>query len=869
MKNACKRILVLAVAASWASLQSVSGTQQVKSPSPAEIEFFEKKIRPLLASNCFGCHSSESKQLRGQLLLDSREGVLKGGSSGQPAVVPGDPDRSLLIRAIRYLDSKLQMPPAGQLTEAEIRDLEEWVKMGAPDPRPDLRVALAPASKAYDFDRAKTFWSFRPVADPRPPAVKSKTWVKNSIDRFILAKLEEKNLHPVADAGRRTLIRRATFDLIGLPPTPEEVAAFLLDKSPDAFSKVVDRLLASPHYGEHWGRHWLDVVRYADTAGDNSDFPVPAAYRYRNYVIKSFNDDKPYDQFIREQIAGDLLPANSAAEKNEKIIATGYLAMSRRFGSRNKEFNLTLDDTIDNVGKAFLGLSVSCSRCHDHKFDPIPMRDYYALYGIFNSSRFAFPGAEIYPHPADMVPLVSGKQAETFSKWQKTLEDLDDRKEQLVAEMGVAGRNKAQKEKQAKELAEKAAGNQDVPPGQAQSKTEKAESVAGSEERRPADFDRDARNWALPRESKRMPEEVEAESKEVKASIVELNQSSPKVDKAYAVVDGRLANARLHRKGDPKSLGDEVPRGFLTILGGQQLPETSQSSGRDYLARWIADPANPLTARVLVNRIWEYHFGKGIVATPNDFGARGQAPTHPELLDFLASRFIESKWSIKAMHRMIVTSRAYQLSSSSDTQNAALDVGNSYLWRYDRRRLSAEEIRDALLSVSGQLDTTMGMAHPFAPEREWKYTQHSQFFGVYETKRRSVYLMQQRLKKHPLMEVFDGPDTNSSTPYRSATVTPVQALYLMNDPFVHEQADLFAVRVGMAVESLPERIDFAYRLALGRPATAQEQQLAAGYLRQMRTDLKETNLKEEQYTRKALASLFRVIFSSNEFLYVD
>lgn len=874
MKIRYQRLAVLfAFAAVWLALRPAPAFVQSSEPTREQIEFFEKKVRPVLANNCFGCHSAQSQKLRGGLRLDSRESMLSGGTSGIPAITPGDPEKSQLIKAIRYTDSKLQMPPGEKLSNQEIADLESWIKQGAP--MSGSAVAAAPAKPAYDFTAAKTFWSFQPLRLSTPPPVRNRAWIRNPVDQFVLAKLEEKRLSPVADADKRTLIRRATFDLTGLPPTPAEIDAFLADRSADAFAKVVDRLLASPQYGERWGRHWLDVVRYADTAGDNSDFPVPAAFRYRNYVIKAFNEDKPYDEFAREQIAGDLLPAKTQAEKNEKIVATGYLAMSRRFGSRNKEFNLTIDDTIDNLGKTFLGLSVSCARCHDHKFDPIPTRDYYALYGIFNSSRYSFPGAEIYPHPAEMVALAPPKQAETFSKWQREIADLDDRKEQLVAERGTAARNKAQKEKEAKEAketAEKKADNQSTiqeTAGKAAATPTPTPTPIPSYEQRPADFDRDAMNWGLAGRSKRLPDEVEAEVLQVRSQIADLNERAPKVQKAYAVSEGYAANARIHRRGDPKSLGDEVPRGFLTILGGQQLPAGSHGSGRDHLAGWIVDRANPLTARVMANRIWEYHFGKGIVATENDFGTRGTRPTHPELLDYLASRFIESGWSVKAMHRLIMNSHAYQLSSRDSAGNKAIDNNNSFLWHFDRRRLSAEEIRDSLLAVSGRLDKTPAEGHPFPAERDWHYTQHAQFFALYPTNRRSVYLMQQRLKKHPLMEVFDGPDTNSSTPQRSLTTTPVQALYLMNDPFVHAQADEFAVRVAMAFEGAAKRIDFAYRLALGRPATPAEIQQASGYLQKVRGDLIEAKVEEEQLTRKALASFLRVLLSSNEFLYVD
>jgi hypothetical protein len=838
-----------------------------KELSREEIEFFEKKIRPVLADNCYGCHSAQAKKLMGGLLLDSREAMLKGGASGQPALIPGDPENSLLIKAIRYTGSKPQMPPAGRLPDQVIKDFEQWVKMGAPDPRKSQTAAASTDWQPYDFNEAKKFWSFQPIKDSPPPQVKNVAWVKTPIDNFILARLEEKGLKPLGEADRRTLIRRATFDLTGLPPTPEEVEAFLSDNSPNAFEKVVDRLLASPAYGEKWGRHWLDIVRYADTAGCNSDFPIPSAYKYRNYVIKSFNEDKPYDQFIREQIAGDLLPSKTEAESFEKLIATGYIAISRRFGSRNKEFHLTIDDTIDNLGKAFLGLSISCARCHDHKFDPIPMRDYYALYGIFNSSRYAFPGQEIYPHPADFVALASGKEAERFYSYQKELAELDDRKEFLTAEKGYAARNKKLKEQQEKS-AQSAAGSENKAANEQKSSSSLLR-VETASDPKPADFDRDADNWSRAAKTTRMPEEVDAELREVKARIAELHDNPVKVEKAYAVVDGYAHNARMHRRGDRNNLGDEVPRGFLTILGGQKVPADYKGSGRDLLAAWIADPKNPLTARVMVNRIWQYHFGKGLVKTPNDFGTRGAAPTHPELLDWLAARFIEGGWSVKRMHRLMMLSHVYQLASAHDPKQAAIDVNNDYLWRFNRRRLSAEEIRDAIMAVSGTLDRTMGGQHPFPPENTWRYTQHEQFFALYETNRRSVYLMQQRLKKHPFFELFDGADQSAITAPRSQSTTPLQALFLMNNAWLHEQADRFAVRVGMAYDNWRERIDYAFRLAYGRPAKGEEVKEAMAYLRKVREELQAVKTAPDHLRRASLASYLRVLLSSNEFLYVD
>lgn len=908
-RTVIKFFIVLAVGGIFlaTSQSSARMATQPQEPSREGLEFFEKKIRPALTENCYACHSEKSKRPQGGLLLDSIEAMLKGGASGQPAIVPRDPEKSLLIKAIRHTDAKLQMPMGGKLPDQVIKDFEDWVKMGAPAPRAST-LTVASNYPAYNFDEARKFWSFQPLKDHQPPKVKNAAWVKSPIDRFVLAKLEEKGLKPVADADKRALIRRATFDLTGLPPTPEDVDAFLKDASPNAFEKVVDRLLGSQAYGEKWGRHWLDVVRYADTAGDNSDYPVTAAYRYRNYVIESFNNDKPYDQFIREQIAGDILAKQvgpradgeasdegdvpgakktPAAEieksRQEKVIATGYLAISRRFGSRNKEMNLTIDDTIDNLGKAFLGLSVSCARCHDHKFDPIPQRDYYALYGIFNSIRYSFPGAEIYPHPAEMVALVGGKDAENFYRRQKELSEIDDAIERLKGERGTAARNKKMKEEAAAKAETPAPASKEAKPPEAKRDNETgADEKTGAQkqsENMPADYDRDLANNQKAQTSKRMPDEVEVEWTRVNARQSELHRRYANTPRAYAVIEGAPANARVHRKGDPKSLGDEVPRGFLTILGGGQIPKDHRGSGREFLADWIADAKNPLTARVMVNRIWEYHFGKGIVQTPNDLGARGRAPTHPELLDWLASRFIEGGWSIKKMHRMIMLSHAYRIGGGAvetgrrgdeaTGRNSTIDVNNDYFWRFNRRRLEAEEIRDSVLAVSGALDRTMGGEHPFPPEQTWRFSQHEQFFAVYDTNRRSVYLMQQRLKKHPFFEVFDGADSNATTDGRAQSVTPVQALFLMNSPFIHEQSDRFAVRVGMAFDTLRERIDYAFRLAYGRAPRLEEIREAQNYLRQTRLELQAGGAPVDQLNQKSLASYLRVVMSSNEFLYVD
>jgi hypothetical protein len=776
------------------------------------LDFFEKKIRPVLVERCYGCHSAQAKSVMGGLRLDSKQGMLRGGDSNKPAVTAGDLEKSRLAIAIQRRTS-LKMPPDGPLTDQQVLDFEEWIKMGAPDPRPAEKPLPAP----YDFEKAKKFWSFQPVKDPAPPHVTGTAWNQNPVDRFVKAKLDEKKLTPAGVASKRALIRRATFDLTGLPPTPDDIAAFIADSSPDAFDKVIDRLLASQQYGERWGRHWLDVVRYADTAGDNADFPVPDGYRYRNWVIHAFNDDMPYTEFLKEQIAGDLLPVRKdfsdkpmAEDRNAKIVATGYLAMARRFGSSAGEFHLTIDDTIDNLGKAMLGLSVSCARCHDHKFDPIGSRDYYALYGIFQSTTYPFPGTEIYPHAKDFVALTGEKGAKQLKDYQEEMSALEHR---------IQAFNDG---KEGKELSK---------------------------------------------------EDKDKEVQRMKDRIATLERNAPNVARAYAVSEGKPANAHIQRKGDPTKKGEEVPRGFLEVLGGQVLPPDEKGSGRRELAEWITDASNPLTARVMVNRIWQHHFGSGIVATPNDFGARGEAPVNAELLDWLASRFRESNYSVKAMHRLIMKTRAYRMASDMDEiatrANTKIDPKNAFLWRFDRRRLDAEEVRDAMLAFAGDLDMSMGGPHPFPPEITFRYTQHKQFFAVYDTHQRSVYVMQQRLKKDPFLGTFDNADPNASTPARTPQETSLQALAVLNSAFVDEQADLLAVRSGMAFSTDPERITYSYRLVYGRTPSTDELQDCEKYLVRARVAYKDSGLPADRQPRAVLASLMHVLLASDEFVFVD
>ncbi len=799
----------------WAGdgpIPNVAGNQFVTTPTADQVEFFERKVRPLLADRCYECHSAGAKKIGAGLLLDSRAGIIKGGDTG-PVIAPGDPEASLLIRAVRHVDVNLTMPqkPRKKLSTIEIADLEAWIRMGAPDPRLADTVAATQAKYAIDWNKARQWWSFRPLGADGPPSVKQSDWPADEIDRFILARLEREGLKPAGDADRRTLIRRATFDLIGLPPTPQEVEAFIADASPDAFEKVVDRLLKSPHYGERWGRHWLDVVRYADTAGDNSDFPIPQMYRYRNWVIDAFNQDMPYDQFIRQQLAGDLMRGGTQSERNERLIATGYIAGARRFGSRVEDYpqHLTIEDTLDNLGRAFMGLTINCARCHDHKFDPVTTADYYALYGVFHSTRYPWPGIELEQKQRDLVPLVPEQEAQAARKnHQEKQRKLDDEVKRLKKEADAATGDMKKAAKQAFEAAKKAAEQHKAQP--------------------------------------------------------------PNFELAYAVAEAsKIEDVAIQIKGDPSKPGSVVRRRFLTVLGGSELPQEDKGSGRLALADWIVDRENPLTARVMVNRIWLHHFGKGIVPTPNDFGRQGKAPTHPELLDWLARRFIESGWSIKSMHRRITLSRTYRMAGSGDAGPATGDPNNELLGSFPRRRLDAEAIRDSLLALGGNLDRSPPGPHPFPAQSEWKFTQHNPFKAVYESNRRSVYLMTQRIQRHPYLAIFDGADPAASTPARLTSTTPLQALFLLNDPFVHEQSNRLAARLIAESKDDLQRLTLGYQLALARPPRPDELAVGRAFLAAARDKLRSDSKDQAQLETESWRAMVRVLFRLNEFVYID
>ena len=758
-------------------------------------EFFQARVKPVLESKCLGCHLTEPQ---GGLRMDSLEALLKGGKSG-PALVKGDADASLLVKAVRY-QHDLKMPPTEALPANEADDIAQWIADGAV--WVDDREGLQP----YEIsEEHRQHWAFQPLwrgAVPAPAGVDDSA---NAIDRFLLARLEQADLKASPLASKRTLIRRLTFDLTGLPPTPQEISDFLADESQTAYANLVERLLRSPRYGERWGRHWLDLVRYADTAGDSGDFPVPEAYKYRNYVIDAFQRDTPYDDFIREQIAGDLLPSGSEPERWSKIVATGYLAISRRIGvSPHRLRHITLEDTIDNLGKTFLGLSVQCARCHDHKFDPIPTADYYALYGILDSSVFPSPGAEHLPYRSNFVYRVGADKArEALAEYEQGITYWNDREREKFREY--------------------------------QSFQNKLITTPG-------------RNRIV----------VWAELQELRAERAVFARTEPPLETAYAISEGVGKDSHIHQAGDPRSEGPEVRRGFLQILGGAKLPPSYEGSGRRLLADWIADEDNPLTARVMVNRIWHHHFGAGLVSTTSDFGVRGTPPTHPELLDYLARYFIDSGWSVKAMHRLIVHSRAYRQVSFDSGHNFDKDPQNRLVWRFNRRRLDAEQIRDSILAFSGELDLSRGGRHPFPHRRTYFYRQHEPFAEYFPTNQRSVYIMQGRIQKNPYLDLFDGPDGNLPMSERKATTTTLQALYLMNSEFMHQQAQAMAERWSADLPARDEFLERATETIFARPPIPQDAEQAASYFG--------TAGGTQEQKR---AGYLRAMLASNEFLFVD
>ncbi len=804
MTTRCLALAALAVGLFAVAPGVRSRANDDKKPEPApkftaaQVDFFKKDVLPVLEKNCLKCHGAEPDKLKGGLDLSTRKGALDGGETG-PAVDLAKPADSLLLKFIHYKDENHKMPPKGKMSDKDIATLEKWVKDGLPvsDDRIGGVGGVKPPPKGGQD--GKRYWAYQPVKNPPAPDVKAKEWVKNPIDAFILAKLEAKNLKPVAPAARAALIRRATYDLTGLPPSPAEVDAFVNSKDADAYEKLLDRLLASPQYGEKWGRHWLDVVRFGETNGYERDGPKPYAYRYRDYVIKSFNEDKPYTQFIKEQLAGDEMPGHNP----DAVIATGFY----RLGIWDDEPADPLlavfdgyDDIVATTGQTFLATTFNCARCHDHKVDPIPQTDYYRMVAFVRDIR---------PYSNDRNVRSANSLSDITPPDQRQVyeADLKKREARVVA---------------IKKLME-AIENEII-------KTLPAEDQRAAEG---VDRPQVVEKKVIPLLKGKQKDEYNA----MKAERVELNKkpAPPGQQLALSVnnCDKNPPTTHVLVRGSPHAKGKEVKPGFPEVLGlpdpviPAPAPGAKASGRRTVLANWIASDKNPFTARVFVNRVWQYHFGKGIVPTANDFGKLGEQPTHPELLDWLASDFMAGDWKLKRFHKLIMLSATYQLSSQGDEANLKADPSNALLWRFNMRRLSGEEVRDSILAVSGSLNLKQFgpstypkiprevLAGQSVPGQGWPTSPPE------EGNRRSVYAHVKRALRVPILVGFDQPDPDSSCPVRYVTTVPTQSLGLLNGEFANEQAEAFAKRLQKdAPNDLTAQVKLAIRLTTGRTPPA-------------------------------------------------
>ncbi len=897
-----------------------------QTPAAASPDFFENKVRPILANRCFECHTDSAL---GGLRLDSAAALMKGGDRGV-AVVPGDPDNSLLIKAVRQTDPGLKMPLGGKLEDSEIATLAAWIKAGAVWPKASAATAPTTTGKYVISPERRAFWSFKPLQNPQPPVVADAKWAKSNIDKFVLAKLEKENLKPVAPASKRDLLRRATLDLTGLPPTPEEIAAFEKDTSPDAFAKVVDRLLASPHYGERWGRVWLDVARYGEddyrslNPNPKGYRPYPNAYLYRDWVIQAFNDDLPYDKFVKAQLAGDLMDPK---DRVKMLPATGFLGLGPWYYDNGSNEVTRADerhDRVDAVSRGFLGLTVACARCHNHKYDPIPQTDYYALAGVFFNTTY-----EEYPMAPQKVVADYEKLSDQVDEKQKILQQTS---QDLSAELSrvlayqtsnylqgvweVTGPQKKELEQvvdarkldyelltrwisymgkttdkyknkvawqammkkggtaaEAKKLAErfqedvveamlakndidaqnKVIADKDIPGSKPKKRTDKPSNFVSNKDFNPGSdlrlkelpdeqnnfwieiFQREIsyqvdpdmmaggrqgkpgvllfRGWGL--ESRLGPESQER----LKAIQDDLNAAKKKLDPHYPFLHGVMdsphpVNIKLALRGNPENLGPEVPRHFLSVLSdGDEPTPLTEGSGRLQLADLIVK--QPLTMRVIVNRIWKEHFGTGIVDTPSNFGFAGERPTDPELLEYLASDFVRNGMSIKKLQREIMLSQVYQLSTADNTVDFAKDSGDRFYWRATRRRMDAEQVRDSILDVAGDLDLSLG-----GPSQDLTPA----FKG------RTVYGKVSRYKLDAYLQLFDFPPPNISAEKRFTTTVPLQRLFLMNSDFVQIEAESLAKRA-MSEADNKARIAKLYSLVYGRAPNEDEIATALDYLR--------------------------------------
>lgn len=964
------------LACCW-TLLAACGELRGQSVDSSGFDFFEKQVRPLLAERCQDCHNRDAAE--SELQLDSREGMLRGGLRG-PAIVSGQPDQSLLVRAIRH-GELLKMPPKEKLSTAEIAAIVAWIRMGAPWPnaQPTARPAGSQDDPQFTADQ-RSFWAFQKPTPPALPDVRNRRWVRSPIDAFILHQLDSNGLSPAPPADKRTLIRRATFDLTGIPPTPKEVAAFLADQSPHSFTRVVDRLLQSPRYGERWGRHWLDVARYADSNGLDENLAYANAFRYRDYVVDAWNRDKPYDLFVREQLAGDLLPATPDDKVVlERLTATGFLSLGAKMLAEDDPVKMQMDiidEQVDTTSRAFMGLTLGCARCHDHKFDPIPTSDYYALAGIFKGTRTmenfkvvarwretpVAPATAVRQRDA-LKQRIEAKRAEIETLQQaatKTLlrearrhlghyllaaRELRQRRE-LLAEATVYGDQLAATRPPGTLLIEAEANNEQYRPipefvrqwvehlnrlpadaplafwkaladgqelaalsgmaardasqllGEAAEPSLLAVAKQLQQRVREPGFFRDgstgAENetsfnarlgrvltdpkgpFALPADraeiQQHFPHPAAAELVELQQQQVAMEEALPELPEAMSVADEEdPGDIPIHIRGSHLTLGRLVPRGFPRILSPGDQPQIStRQSGRLQFARWLTSVDHPLTARVVVNRLWLWHFGEALVRSPDNFGRLGQRPTHPQLLDWLALELVRSGWSLKSLHRSIMLSSVYQMSTAWNPQAAAVDPENRLWWRMKRRRLEAEAIRDALLAAGGLIDLRMGGSLLPTANRAYVTSTTNIDPVVYVSNRRSIYLPVVRSALFDVFQAFDFADPSMLNGQRQATTVAPQALFMMNSKFVAEQSRAMADRL-LDDERRRDsaRIQRAYRLAYSRPPSEPEVKRALGFVQQYSEALAAHEPDAEARRRRAWQSLCRALLSASEFLYLE
>jgi hypothetical protein len=761
------------------------------------VTFFETHVRPILVDHCYECHAQE-KKIKGGLRLDIRQGWEKGGDSG-PSILPGNPDESLLVEAIEYTDPDLEMPPKGRLSHDAIETLKRWVQMGAPDPR-DGTLNLT--SESIDLEQGRQFWSFQPIGSPTPPSLKDATWPQNEVDRFIRSSQESEGVTPNADASPTELLRRLSFDLTGLPPDPAQLIAFERDPSEAHYRRLVDSMLASEAFGETWGRHWLDLARYAESTGGGRSSVLANAWRYRSYVIDAFNADMPYTQFIQEQIAGDLMPHQSATQRERQLIATAFLALGpKNLDLQDKELLRmnTVDEQIETIGRSLMGMTISCARCHAHKFDPIPMEDYYAMAGILRSTR----------------TLVLGNVSSLVEQELP----VDPARKQAYLAHASASKELEQAIKQAKAIKEPTPENK-------QTLTRLQEELAQLKRAAPA---------PLPK-------------------AISVRDETQTEDYAICV------------RGNVHQLGDPVPRGFLkvTLSPDEQPPRIEAGqSGRMELAQWLTGGDHPLVARVYVNRLWHHLFGKGIVRSVDNFGTTGEAPTHPELLDYLARKFLDGGGSTKQLVRSLVLSRTYRLSSDNQHDLLEVDPDNNLYWRHDRRSLNAEAMRDAMLQVSGQIEH--GRHHSMLPgaastdsalnNAKLDYPQ------IVSPKVRSVYIPIFREEgRNALLDAFDFANPSFAVGKRTPGVRPTQSLFLMNNHWIMEQAEEAASR--LLAESWGDdslALESAYLRCLSRLPSPSEAAIHLTYL---------SLPTSQENPSKAWSGIFHALFSCVDFRYL-